>query len=193
MVDTFKEIIYCIPNNCGHLPSVKQTIDKVKEICENLTVYEGLLVNIESVYRPFRETEHLLIIYDDMYTDIINSRSFCHFATFGSRHHNTSLIITTQNIFETSTYAKTIRRQFQYYTIFYPASDRQMLLTLGRNLFPLNSSCLLNCFRKLIPHTSNAFEQYILIDVDPKSKLPYGMRLRSNVFSQHPYFFITDE
>ena len=195
IIDDFKEVIYCIPNNCGHLPSVKRTIEKIKETCDNITVtiYEGLLTNLEGVYRPNDETDHCLIVYDDMFTDIINSRAFSHFATFGSRHHNTSLIVTSQNIYETGRYALTVRRQFSYYCIFYPAAEKSILITLGKNLFPTNPSCLINCFNKLIPHTSNPYEQYILVDVDSKSKLPYGMRLRSNFFSSTPYFFITDE
>ena len=193
MVDSFQEVIYCIPINCGHLPSVKHTIDKMKEIHENLTVYEGLLIEVESIFKPNKDSDHCLIIYDDLYTEIINSRPFSHFVIHGSRHHNTSLIVTTQNYFESSKYALTVRRQFTYLALFFPPADRQMLLTLGRILFPGNSNCLMNCFKKLLPHTTTPFDHYILIDINPKSPLPYGMRLRANVFSQTPYFFITED
>ena len=128
-----------------------------------------------------------------MYSDLINSKAFCHLATFGSRHHNCSLIVTSQNLFEAGRYALSVRRQFQYYVLFYPYSEKQMLLNLGRNLFPSNSYCLMNCFKKLFPHTSSSFEQYLFIDVNPNSPLPRGMRLRSNFFTKEPYFFIVED
>ena len=189
MVDEYEEVIYCIPKCCGHLTSVKSTIEKLKSILNNVTIYEGLLLDIEAIFKPQTEDSHCLIIYDDMYTDIINSKQFCHLATFGSRHHNCSIIVTSQNLFESGRFALSVRRQFQYYVLFFPTSEKQILITLGRNLFPGNSYCLYNCFKKLIPHTSKSFEQYLFIDVNHRSPLPFGMRIRSNVFSEEPYFF----
>ena len=193
MVDKFEEVIYCIPKDCGHLTSVKNTIEKLKDILDNLTVFEGMLIDIESIFKPRSSGAHCLIIYDDMYSDLINSKAFCHLATFGSRHHNCSLIVTSQNLFETGRFALSVRRQFQYYVLFYPYSEKQMLLNLGRNLFPSNPYCLMNCFKKLFPHTSNSFEQYLFVDVNPRSPLPNGMRLRSNFFAKEPYFFIVED
>ena len=193
MVDDFEEVVYCIPKGCGHLTSVKNTIEKMKSVLDNLIVYEGLLTDVGSVFKPSSETSHALIIFDDQYTDIINSRAFCHFATFGSRHHNCSVIVSSQNLYETGRFALSIRRQFSYYCIFFPTSEKQMLVTLGRNLFPGNGFCLLNCFKKLLPYTTHSYENYLFIDVNPRSPLVNGMRIRSNFFSNEPYFFIIDD
>ena len=149
ILDDLKEIVYVIPNHCGHLPFVKNNIERIKKLCDNLTVFEGLLTDIDSILKHTRENEHSLLIYDDMFTDIINSRAFNHLATFGARHHNCCLIVTSQNLFEVGRYSVSIRRQFSYYTIYYPNSERNMIVTLGRNLFPTNPMVLLNCFRNL--------------------------------------------
>ena len=193
MVDEFEEIIYCIPHNSGHLTSVKNAIEKMKAAYPNIVVYEGLLLDISSVFNPTNDSAHCLIIYDDQYTDIINSRLFCHLATFGSRHHNCSIIVSSQNVFESSKYALSIRRQFNYYLLFNPPSEKQMLVSLGKNLFPTNPHCLINCFKKLAHYTSSPFEQYLLIDVNPRSPLPSSMKLRSAFFSDEPYFFLTED
>ena len=193
MVDDFEEVIYCIPPHCSHLKSVTSTIEKMKEAVNSLVVFEGILVDIDSIFKPTKENSHCLIIYDDMYSDLINSRAFCHLATFGSRHHNCSLIITSQNLYETGRFALTLRRQMSYFLIFFPSSEKQQLITLGRNLFPTNSYCIYRSFKKLIPHTTNPYQQNILVDVNPRSPLPHGMRLRSNFFSEEPYFFIVED
>ena len=193
MVDEYHLVVYCIPSNTGHLPSVKNVIERLKNICKNIVIHEGMLLDIESVFSPVND-EKALLLYDDLYSELINSRVFSHLATFGSRHANCSLIITSQNIFESSKYSLTIRRQMQYYVIFYPVNEKSTLITLGRSLFPENPFCLLNCFKKLIPNTKSPHEQYLLIDMNPKSVLPYNLRLRSNFFSdEEPYFFLVDD
>ena len=44
MVDKFEEVIYCIPKACGHLTSVKETIEKLKSILDNVVIYESMLL-----------------------------------------------------------------------------------------------------------------------------------------------------
>ena len=154
----------------------------------------GMLVDIGSVFHPISEEETALIVMDDLWSELINSRAFSNLVTFGSRHNNCTLLCTTQNMFESAKYSVTIRRNFQILVVFYPAAERQMLVTIGKNLFPSNPLCLINCFKKLIPYTKSPYEQYILIDTHPNSPLGHDMRLRSNIFDQEePYFFIVSD
>ena len=98
MVDTFKTIIYNIPSHCAHLGTVKSTIERLKSLHPDVVVFEGILINIESVFTPINQEDSCLLIYDDQYGELINNRAFSHLCTFGSRHHNCSLIVTTQNM-----------------------------------------------------------------------------------------------
>ena len=93
--------------------------------------------------------------------------------------------------------------------VFYPLSDKQILLTISRSIFPTNPSCLLHCFERLMDYIEEPYENYLMIgnliqidiisycfnshslDVNTNSPLPLGMRIRSNIFSTEPYFFIT--
>ena len=192
MVDKFKTIIYSIPSNVGHLGTVKSAIEKIKETHNDVIIHEGILIHIESLFSPVNAEDKCLLIYDDMYGELINNRAFSHLCTFGSRHHNCSMIVTSQNIFESARYALTVRRQFQYYCVYFPSSERQMLMTLGRTLYPSNPSIFMNCFRQLFHYIKNPHDQYLLIDVNAKSKLPLSLRIRTNFFSEEPYFFITE-
>ena len=151
-------------------------------------------MDIESVFHPSNDEQTALILMDDLWSELINSRAFSHLVTFGSRHTNCSLLCTTQNMFESSKYSVTIRRQFQYVIVMYPNAERQMLITIGKNLFPSNPLCLINCFKKLIPYTEHHYQQYIFIDTHPNSPLGHNMRLRSNIFDpEEPYFFIISD
>ena len=193
-VDNFSLVVYCIPHNTAHLPNVKRMIDRLREICKSVVIFEGILSDTESVFHPISEKDACLVIVDDLWPELIESRAFTHFVTFGSRHTNCSLVVTSQNMFQAGKYAVSIRRQFQYLTIFMPTAEKQILVNIGRNLFPSNPMCLINCFKKLIPYTKTPYEQYIFIDTHPLSPLGHNMRLRSNVFDKdEPYFFIVED
>ena len=51
MVDHFEETIYCIPKNVAHLTSVKNTIDRLKSLLENVIIYEYLEITVYSQWK----------------------------------------------------------------------------------------------------------------------------------------------
>ena len=63
MCDNFKTIIYNIPSHCGHLGTVKNVIDKMKAIHNDVIVHEGILINIESVFSPIHEEDRCLLVH----------------------------------------------------------------------------------------------------------------------------------
>ena len=106
-VDDFEQFIYCIPAQSAHLENVKKTIEKLKEVCKHLTVFEGLLTSVESVFHPRTEESKCCLIIDDLFSDAINSKPFTYLVTHGSRKNNISLILTSQNLHEQSKYGVT--------------------------------------------------------------------------------------
>ena len=186
MVDQFDCIIYNIPKNVSHLHSVETTIDKLYQIYPDLCVIEGLLTDLENICA----SNHILLIFDDLFDQIVNSKNFSTLCTFGSRHNNASMIITSQNYYESGTYSLTIKRQMNYILLHYPHQDKQILNTIGRSFFSNNTKILIHCFKKLMKQTTNPYQLYLFIDLYPSSPLPNSLRIRSNFFSDEPWFFV---
>jgi hypothetical protein len=183
----FKHCLLCVPPNSTHLLS--ETIHQFKIVFPSLRCIEGLPQNEDMYIHGF---EDILVLIEDMFLQACNSSTICNLMTFGSRRRNISIILTSQNPFQNSKHCITIRRNMSYTVIFSQICDKTVLQSIGRAQNPLRPNDLLNSFNALIKSSPKDKFLYLLIDTHSISPLPDCLKLRSNIFSQEPLFFVTN-
>merc|ERR1719468_524027 len=91
-----KETILCVPKNSSHI--LGTTFNDYKEACPEIQIIEGLF-NPEDI-RISENSPHMLIIYDDCYSQVAENHNIYILQTFTARKANISTIIITQNPFQ---------------------------------------------------------------------------------------------
>ena len=86
-----KETILCVPKHSSHL--LGSTFDDYKRVCPNIQIIEGLF-DIEKL-RISENNPHMLIVFDDCYSQLAESQTICLLQTFTARKANISTVIIT--------------------------------------------------------------------------------------------------
>ena len=160
-------------------------VDMEKSIA-NISFFQGLPQRSD-IEEYGREERHLLLVFDDLYQDIIRSRSLSDLTIMLSHHLNISSIFSNHNIFEQGRFSKTIATNLHYI----------LLLTLRNKLQLATLSTQLFCYAKKSKHFLQVYEDHLrenpfsplIIDLSPKSPGSRFM-LRANIFAdQYPLIF----
>ena len=72
---------------------------QMEETLENITFLQGL-PHRSDIEKYASSERHLLLVFDDMYKDVISSRDISDLTIMYSHHLNTSVIFCSHNIFE---------------------------------------------------------------------------------------------
>ena len=175
-----------------------------------LILHEGIPSLGEFTLNP---DQHKLLIFDDMSIDVENSKeihdlcvgkvflfqkiNFLKFIFYlfpipvTSRKSQISVIFITQNLYQTSRFGLSIRRNISYFTLFSTFGDYSNVKSLGRTFFSDNT--LQKSFKMLAKSNKEFYKNYLFLDCHHKSIFPHSMRLRSNIFDlKYPQFFVYD-
>ena len=123
---------------------------------------------------------HLMIVFDDLYNEVIQSKAVCDLSVLLSHHLNISSIISSHNIFMGAKYSKTITTNLHYIGLF-TIRDRRHLSILGSQLFAHKNKA--RNFVKVydLVRNQNSLGNPLIIDNSPKSNTNRNQILRSRV------------
>ena len=146
------------------------------------TLYEKMMIEINNItfmkgLPDIIDLENVVIVLDDLMSDVIENKSLLNLFTVGSHHKKISTIFLTQNIYEKGKYARTISLNCHYMVLFKNLRDQSQVLHLSRQLYPGDTKFFQEVF-KLITE-----EKYGHLILDLKQKSNNSLRLRSLDFS----------
>ena len=121
------------------------------------------------------KNQQTMLILDDLMIDLESDKRLPSLFT-RMRHKQVSTIFVVQNFYFKSKYMTTVSRNAQYLTIFPNPRDASMILSLGRQMFPLKPGFLPDAFNQA---TSTNYG-YLFIDSKPTT--PAKFRVRDRIF-----------
>lgn len=120
----------------------------------------------------------MLVILDDMMSDVNSSKKVCELFTRGSHHRNISVISISQNIFHQGKHCRDISLNAKYIVVFKNPRDQTQFLHLARQLYPENTKDLLRVYKE----ATNKPYGYLLIDLS--QGIYEFLRFRTNIFNK---------
>ena len=130
----------------------------MEDSIENITFVQGLPQRSD-IEKYARAERHLLLVFDDLYKDVISSRDICDLVIMMSHHLNTSVIFTSHNIFEQSKFSKTIATNL-HYILLMQLRNKLQLTSLPTQLF---------CYKNKAKHFVTLYDT--IMKEDPYSPL----------------------
>ena len=106
---------------------------QMEESLENITFLQGL-PHRSDIEKYGSSERHLLLVFDDMYKDVISSRDISDLTIMYSHHLNTSVIFCSHNIFESGKFSKTIATNL-HYILLMQLRNKPQLTILSTQLF----------------------------------------------------------
>lgn len=177
----FTRCYYCQPTNlCLRSNPI------FEQIVKNFPTAELVcgLPNLGKLDLDVDESSKILII-DDLMSDVLESPEIVNLLSIQTHHSNITTIITLHNIYFSSKFARTIRRNFNYNVFFYNRLDIRELKTLSSQLGK-NPNFLQDCFDFLTSKFQNE-NAYVLVDGHYKSKIK-SFFVRSHIFPENGEF-----
>ena len=156
--EKFTRIIYCMPEQTEG--SRAAYIASLREICENISIEEGL----PDLHNHSLKTnsEPKLLILDDLSSALLRHSDYVQLMTVGSHHHNLSIIYTSQNYYQKSSDGRTFQRQLTMKVMFEDRSDRTVLTNISRQTFG-STTYLHRCFELLKRRCPEENHPYLFI------------------------------
>ena len=106
---------------------------EMEKCIENISFFQGLPQR-NDIEEYDKEERHLLLVFDDLYQDVINSRDLMDLSIMYSHHLNISTVHTSHNLFAQGKYSKTIATNMHYILLF-KLRNKLQLATLSTQLF----------------------------------------------------------
>ena len=153
---------------------------------QNISFHQGLPQR--SDIETFAEKEkHLLLVFDDLYQEVISSKDLYDLCLMLSHHMNISTIFSSHSLFPQGKYAKTIATNL-HYVLLCTLRNRLQLVTFATQLF-----CNKNKSKSFIGVYDKVIKEYpyspLIIDLSPRCPGSRFM-LRINVLpGQYPIVF----
>ena len=146
------------------------------------TIYEKMMIEINNItfmkgLPDIIDLENVVIVLDDLMSDVIENKSLLNLFTVGSHHKKISTIFLTQKIYEKGKYARTISLNCHYMVLFKNLRDQSQVLHLSRQLYPGDTKFFQEVFKLATE------EKYGHLILDLKQKSNNSLRLRSLDFS----------
>ncbi len=126
-----------------------------------------------------------LIIFDDMYVQVLSSSEVLDIAIKKSHHLNITCIILCQTLFFQGRHSRSIALNTHYLVVFGNPRDKLSFSILARQVMPQNTKFLMNIFDDA---TSKPYG-YLICDFSTKTSK--YMRYITNIFEQ-PTYYVSD-
>ncbi len=164
--DTPKKIVFCY--------SVFQKLyEKMKEEIENIEFFQGLPTSED--LEKF-ETDHTLLILDDLGESLVNDKNTCLLFTQGCHHRGFSVMRISQNIFEQGKFARSIALNSSYIVLLKSPRDVKQIKVLGSQIFDSERHRLLEAYED----STSKIHGYLILDLLPFTDK--NLRMRTNIF-----------
>lgn len=165
--DPPKHILYCYGI---HQP----LFEKMEKEIDHITFHEGL--PSETELTEFQDTNHNIIVLDDLMHKVCKSEEMELLFTQGAHHRNFSVILIVQNLFKDGKHYRTMMLNASYLVLMKNFGDASQISCLGRQMFPGQNKMFMQAYDDA---TSQPYG-YLMIDMSPHSDNRY--RLRSLIF-----------
>ncbi|CAG2238520.1 unnamed protein product [Mytilus edulis] len=129
----------------------------------NLTFHEGL-PDKQCLDELADNTEHCLVILDDLMSKIVKSEEILNLFTITSHHKGISVVYLSQNMYNQGKFAKTIALNSANFVLFRNPRDMRQILTFASQILPGQTKFFLDSFQKA---TEERYS-YLLITCDGK-------------------------
>ena len=126
--------------------------------------------------------EHVLLIFDDLGSEVANSKLLRDISTKMSHHRNITVIILSQNIYTPGKSSRTQSLNSHYFILTRTCRDLRQIGVLGSQLFPGKSSKFLDIYKDAVdkPFKENS-TPFLLINCHPFKSIR-NCQLMSGIF-----------
>ncbi len=147
--------------------------ERMKQEVENIEFFQGLPTSDD--LEQF-QTNHTLLILDDLGEQIVNDLNACLLFTQGCHHRGFSVMRISQNIFEQGKFARTIAINSSYVVLLKSPRDVKQVKILASQVFDHEKNRLIEAYEN-----STSLEYgYLILDLLPFTD--QNLRMRTRVF-----------
>lgn len=150
-------------------------ISKLPSIDSRITQIKGLPTD-ELIDEYLDPRKNVLLIFDDLMQESVNSRTITDLVTRKCHHRNASIILITQDLFYEGRQRKTFLRNAHYLTIFSNPLDRSGVCAIANKIMPKRTQT----FIKMYEHATSMAHGYLFID--GRQSTPTCARFRTDIF-----------
>ena len=148
--------------------------DEMERSMKNILFHEGLPT--ERFIEEYSDTEHTLIVLDDLMNVVLNSEMVERLFVQSCHHKGLSVVFITQNIYQPGSRARTINLNATYLCLFHNIRDKLQVNCLAKQMYPGQTKMFMEAYDDCIKNKYG----YLFIDMYPHSQDEY--RLRTNIF-----------
>ena len=172
----FSYILYCCRPNPS--PNDLHFFAQLKVACPHIIIHYGF-PNFKNV--SFIPGEKMVVL-DDLMLEIIDNKDMFNAITQASNHHSISILMTSQNYFQTGKYYKTLHRNTTEKFILLDKGEKRWLSSLSNQMYPLELNFLPNVMNWIREHIEGSYNHYFVVSSNPKSILPDSMSVKTKIF-----------
>lgn len=132
----------------------------------NLGFHDGL-PNKQEINEFTENTEHTLLILDDLESKIVQSEELLHLFTVTSHHKKASVVLISQNLYPPVKYSKSISLNCANFVLFRSPRDMHQLITFSSQILPGMTRYFMDSFTKV---KKKQFYSYLLVYLSPHRK-----------------------
>ena len=148
-----------------------------------VSIHKGL-PSKDQVLDWCKDQEHLLVVIDDLMSDVVASRDVEELFTRGCHHNKISVIFVTQNLFAQGRVARNLALNTSYLVLFKNVRDKSQVSCLGRQVFPGKTDHFLRAYEE----ATKPRYGYLILDLTPNC--PERLRARTRTWHrQHPIVY----
>ena len=136
---------------------------------EKVTFHEGM-PSIEDCREWAYMKHHIVIVLDDLMTDLTKHPEMVKFATVDCHHKNITMVLLLHNIFPPG--LRTVSLNIHYVVLFKNKRDTLQVETLGRRVMKNRVKYFFACFQQAVKKPFG----YLLVDMHPHSDETYQLR-----------------
>lgn len=147
---------------------------KLYDTMNTVEFRQGLAIKQNEFQNRSSDSEHLLIILDDLMKETVSSGTIESIFSGESHHKNISIFFINQNYYFPGKYSLTIRRNCTYKVFFRSENECEQLTQLDRQLHM--GGKLIKAFEDIMQYNTHG---YIMIDTSVSNDL--GFKLKTNI------------
>lgn len=136
----------------------------------NMIFHEGL-PDKQCVEELAANTDHCLLVLDDLMSKVVQSEDMLNLFTISSHHKGISVVYLSQNLYNQGKFAKTIALNSANFVLFRNPNMRQ-ILTFASQILPGQTRFYLDSFRK----ATKEIYRSLLVDLSTHGNREYMLR-----------------
>ena len=184
----FEHIVIFIPSGSSQL--MQDNLEKYKSVVPDIIIHDGLpQQDLDELGIDFKSGPSMFI-FEDNWLEATESKFIAKLTTLTSRKLEIFLCFVSQNCFSNNKFCNTLRRNISYYVIWHSFHTSYIKL-LSNNLFS-EKNFLINAFREICKYKRNHWEQFCIVNLNPRYKLSDNLRCYTNIFEKEIWFLCSN-